>query len=123
MKIIEAIDRIDELKPNTYSQYDKVLWLDQIDGIIKKEIIDTHEDSELVSFTGYDMSTDMDTELIAEEPYDTLYISWLESKIDYMNAEFSKYNNSAAVFNDDMIRYRNYYNRKHMPLTTRQRFF
>ena len=43
MTIIEAINKIDALKPNNYSQGDKIGWLSTLDGIIKKEIIDTHE--------------------------------------------------------------------------------
>ena len=43
MTIIGAITRVDTVKPNTYSQMDKVKWLSELDGIIKAEIIDTHE--------------------------------------------------------------------------------
>ena len=43
MKIIEAINRIDSLKHNAYSQDDKVKWLSELDRDVKKNIIDTHE--------------------------------------------------------------------------------
>ena len=42
MKISEAIGKIDALKPNTYKEDIKIGWLSTLDGIIKKEIIDTH---------------------------------------------------------------------------------
>ena len=44
MTIIEAINQIDAMKPNSYSQSDKIKWLSNLDWSIKKEIIDTHED-------------------------------------------------------------------------------
>ena len=43
MKLIEAINKIDALKQNTFTQEDKIGWLSTLDGIIKSEIIDTHE--------------------------------------------------------------------------------
>jgi hypothetical protein len=43
MTIIEAIHAIDSIKPNGYSQSDKVRWLSMLDGLVKAEIIDTHE--------------------------------------------------------------------------------
>ena len=43
MTIIEAINRIDAIKPNNYTQQEKTSWLSTLDGVIKKEIIDTHE--------------------------------------------------------------------------------
>ena len=42
MTIIEAINKNDLLKPNNFTQMDKIIWLSTLDGIIKKEIIDTH---------------------------------------------------------------------------------
>ena len=50
MKIIEAIHAVDSLKPNSYSESDKVRWLSTLDGLIKANIIDTHEgDGRLIS--------------------------------------------------------------------------
>lgn len=123
MTIIEAINRIDELKPNGYQQTDKVEWLSVLDGIIKRQIIDTHEDGDLVPFEGYNDDTPLDTELIVKAPYDDLYIFWLESRIDYSNAEYSKYNNSITRYNDTYQQYMNDYNRSHMPVGSKIKYF
>ena len=117
MTIIEAINRIDELKPNSYTYLDKIGWLSKLDGTIKKNIIDTHEDGEDITFTGYNNDTPDDTELLVKAPYDEIYLYWLESRIDYYNGEMAKYNNSAAMFNNAYAEYANYINRKKMPLT------
>jgi hypothetical protein len=45
MTIMEALYRIDELKPNSYSQTQKIKWLSSLDGLIYTEIIETHEDN------------------------------------------------------------------------------
>ena len=117
MTIIEAINRIDELKPNGYTYLDKIGWLSKLDGTIKKNIIDTHEDGEDITFTGYNEDTAADTEMLVKAPYDEIYLYWLESRIDYYNGEMAKYNNSAAMFNNAYAEYANYINRKKMPLT------
>ena len=123
MTIIEAIHRIDSLKPNSYTQDEKVRWLSEIDGIIKKEIIDTHEGGEDIIFNGYTDLVDINTNLLVASPYDELYIKWLESKIDYSNAEYQKYNNSLTAFKDAYSSFERYYNRQNMPKKTKLKFF
>jgi hypothetical protein len=61
MKIIEAINRIDALKHNTYTQSDKVRWLSTLDSMVKNHVIDTHDGAEDDVFTGYDDNTDINT--------------------------------------------------------------
>ena len=123
MKIIDAIDQLDSLKHNTYSQMDKVGWLSRLDTMVKKHIIDTHEGAEDVTFTGYDGGTDLDTELLVPAPYDEVYLRWMEAQIDYHNGEYDKYNNAIDMFNTAYNGYRNYYNRTHMPLGKSFKYF
>lgn len=116
MTIIEAINEIDALKQNTYTQLDKVKWLSRLDWIVKNEIIDTHEGAEGITFNGYTDDTDVGTELLIQSPYDEVYIRWMEMQIDYANGEYNKYNNSMQMFQSAYSSYYNYYNRTHMPL-------
>lgn len=115
MKIIEAINRIDALKHNTYTQGDKIEWLSNLDSKVKQLIIDTHEGGEDVAFTCYNDSTDTDTELLVPAPFDEVYLRWLEAMIDYHNGEYGKYNNSIEMYNTAYEEFQNYYNRTHMP--------
>lgn len=121
MKIIEAINQIDSLKHNTYSQDNKVTWLSRLDTMVKKHIIDTHEGE--VEFTGYDSLTDLQTELLVPEPYDEVYLRWMEAQIDYYNGEYDKYNNAIEMFNTAYDGYANYYNRTHMPKGKKIKYF
>lgn len=123
MTIMDALHRIDAIKPNSYNQTEKVKWLSTLDGIIKVEIIDTHEGAEDVVFNGYTEDVDLLTPLLVPAPYDELYLFWLESKIDYWNGEIGKYNNSMTMFNEAYSSYAKHYNRKHMPKGKKFRFF
>lgn len=127
MKVKEAIQEVDNLKPNMYTDADKVLWLTRLDLRIKREIIDTHErlegDPDLSDFTGYVNTTEgKEAELIAGEPYAEMYVHWLEAQIDYYNLEYDGFNASNAVFESVLGLYRNYWNRTHMPLGVRKSY-
>lgn len=123
MKIIEAINRIDSLKHNTYSYSEKVAWLSRLDSMVKRLIIDTHEGWEEVSFSGYDDKTDVETEMLVPAPFDEMYIRWLEAQIDYANGEYGKYNNSILMYQTAYDGYANYYNRNNMPLGRKINYF
>ena len=123
MKIKEAINGIDSLNHNTYTQIDKVQWLSRVDWMVNKHIIDTHEGAEEVSFTGYDDMTDLNTELLVPAPHDELYLRWMEAQIHYHNGEYGKYNNAIDMFNTTYEDYKRYYNRTHMPKGKQFKYF
>ena len=121
MKIIEAINRIDSLKHNTYSQNDKVAWLSRLDSLVKRLIIDTHEGSG-APFVPYE-SGDGDRTLLAQPPFDQMYLHYLQAQIHYQNGELNRYNNAIALFQAAFDAYANHYNRTHRPLGSKIRYF
>ena len=123
MTLMDALYRIDEVKPNSYSQSEKTKWLSSLDGIVKREIIDTHEGGEGVAYSGYTTDTALTTELLVPAPYDDIYLRWLEAQIDYANGEYGKYNNSITMYNAAYTAYANHYNRNHMPKGKKFKFF
>ncbi len=123
MTLMGAINHIDAVKPNGYSQTEKIKWLSTLDGIVKAEIIDTHEGGENVTFKGYDEMTALTQELLIPHPYDDVYIKWLEAQIDYANGEYNKYNNTITVYNKALADFEKAYNRTHMPIGKKFRYF
>lgn len=122
MTIAEAISQVDALKPNTYTQEDKVGWLSTLDARVKKQVINAHEYNDTIFFYGYDSVADMETELLVPAPYDEMYLRWLEAQIDYHNSEDERYNNAIMLFNNAYDGYKKYYTRNHMPLEKGKRF-
>lgn len=117
MKIADAIAEVDNLKPNMYGKKEKIKWLSRLDARIFEEIVKTHEyneGEEEVSFTPYG-ENDEEAVLLAAEPYDEMYVHWLEAQIDYNNMELDNFNNSNAMFEAIFNLFRNAYNRTHMP--------
>lgn len=123
MTIMGAVNHIDAVKPNGYSQTEKIKWLSTLDGIVKAEIIDTHEGGEGLTFKGYDELTPLTQEMLIPYPYDDVYIKWLEAQIDYANGEYNKYNNSITVYNKAFSDFEKSYNRTHMPLGKKFKYF
>ena len=122
MTIIEVLNRVDNIKPNSYGIPEKIRWLSDLDGIIKNEIFDTHEGGENISFSGYTEDVELDTVLLVPAPYDDIYIHYMEMRIDYANNEYGKYNNSMVMYNTAYSAFERYYNRNHMPISRGQRF-
>lgn len=116
MTIREAILRTDALLFNTYSDEDKILWLSQLEWDIVRNVMELHEGHEGAGFLGYDRETDPQTVLLAQAPYEEMYLVWLESKIHYYNGETDRYNLSATLFNRLFESFARDYRRSHLPL-------
>ena len=125
MTVSQAISQVDSLKVNMFSIEDKINWLSRLDWKIYKEIICTHQyndGEEEVTYDGYTVD-DMDTDMIAGEPYSEMYIHWLEAQIDYNNMEFESFNNSNSMFDANYSAFRNAYNASHLPIGRRRNYF
>lgn len=122
MTLIEAISKIDNLKHNTFTHDDKVGWLSRLDWMVKEEILDTHEGEGAPWFFGYDMESDVETELLVPAPYDEMYLRWLEAQIDYANGEINRYNNAIEMFLAAYNGYARAYNRSHMPKSKKMKY-
>lgn len=122
MKIIDAINRLDDLIINTYRQPDKVEWLSRLDSMVKLQIMDAHEGADAVSFSGYTVDTPLDTVLLVPAPHDEMYLRWMEAQIHYHNGEYDKYNNAIIMFNAAFEAYQKHYISAHKPVQRGRRF-
>ena len=117
MTIQDALTAIGKNKPHSFENSALIGWLAELDGMVHKELILTHEHThEQESFTPYTGTTSTTTVLLVPPPYDQIYLYWLASKIDYFNLEYDKYSNDQTLFNNSYLTYSDYYTRTHMPL-------
>lgn len=115
MTIIEAINQIDNLKRNTFSQKQKIAWLSRLESMVKRLVIDAHEGGEDVPFTGFTDDTDLQTVLMMPEPFAEAYIYWLEAQIHYANEDIDMYNSAIMMFNTSFEGFMAYYKQNHRP--------
>lgn len=113
MTVIQALNALDREKPNVFTQEEKVSWLNELEAMVVREIINTHEGGAMeIPVLGADMAQN----LLAPVPYDRMYPLYLAAQVDRLNGETGKYNNSITLFMTAYGEYRNWYNRTHMPL-------
>ena len=113
MTIIQAIQRVDALKPNTYSARQKILWLSQLESMVKTLVIDAHAGGEEKPFTGFTEDTDPSAVLFLEEPFDMAYLYWLEAQIHYANEDLDMYNSAMGMFHSVFATFKAHYKQTH----------
>lgn len=99
----KAIEIVDRVKINSYSEEDKLRWISDLDGMVQRLVIQTDKIKQ------YSYPEDMDKELLIAAPFENLYILYLEAQIDYHNREYGNYNNSAIMFETQYSEYKKDY--------------
>ncbi len=111
MTLSDIIERFDKERKNELSIDIKLRWISQLDMKISSEILSERQSE---SFQGYDGTTPLGTVAKAPEEYGEIYICYLNMKLDYMNGEIGRFNNSAMLFNRMYKEMHDYINRKTM---------
>lgn len=120
----EVISIVDEFKPNTRTANEKIKWLSDLDSSVKTDILDTHEGSEDIDFSGYDENTPLDTPLLIPAQYGReIYRHYLELQIDLINKEYNRYNAAAAEYQSHYQNFALYWHNHHLPLQKAQFHF
>lgn len=104
-KVIEQIDRI---KPNVYTDDDKYKWINTLEGLVCREVLQRDE-------PGYFLPDDADNPLLIEHPFNDLYVLYVASMIDFYNREYDNYNNAAQMFHERYEQYKRWYIQHNAP--------
>ena len=86
MTIKGLIDKVQEEKPNTFSDEKLLSYINEIEIETAEQLAE--------EFTPY-VSVDT-TELLAPAPYGRLYVSYVKAMVDYANEEYESYANNQA---------------------------
>ena len=101
----KVIEKMDRLKPNVFTDMDKCGWINTLEGLVAREVLD--ED-----IPAYELPRDGDRELLIPHPFEDIYELWVGSMIDFYNREYDGYNNLALVFRDRYEQYKAWYIRR-----------
>jgi hypothetical protein len=96
MKVTEAINKVNLLKPSAYTESQLMEWLNELEGKVQKEAFGFMFDD----IVQYDWAADGDTELLIYKPYDETYVYYIMAKIDYANQEMNSYTANMTFAND-----------------------
>ncbi len=112
----EVIALADALRPNQYSNDQKLRWLRRLDGQILAELEDSHEPGGAAAAEPLPERYTPETRLRAPFPYDEeLYTAYLFCQIDLHNAEIQKYNQSLSLLSAAWRQLADFVNRRRRP--------
>lgn len=114
MKINKALEIINQTHPSEYDRDTMIGWLSDLDKKVYALQL-RHDMETAIDFNGYTGSTDGNTEMLVESPYDELYPQYLDMKISLTDRDYAFYNNSAVLFEGMWKEYTAYVNRTYMP--------
>ena len=109
MTIKDLIDYVGEIRPNSYGNQTKMVWINEIEGAVQTEIMGIYP-ADLMS---YDANTDLDTELLVKAPHAKLYAWYVVAMMDLVSMGDAAYENSYRIFNKFWDEYARWYLRTH----------
>ena len=117
MRAIEAINQADRLRPNAYSAEEKLRWLERIDRRVGREILEAYAEAETA-----EVPMGPETELLVPSPYEELYLHFLCAQMSLGDGEIESFNSFIALFEALFSRFRNTWNREHLPKSAGKRY-
>ena len=109
MTIRELIDYVDEVRPNSFGDKTKIVWINEIEGAVQTEIMGIYPSD----VAQYEVGEDDDALLLVKAPHAKLYAWYLIAMMDLVSLGDSAYKNSYRIFNTFWDEYARWYLRTH----------
>lgn len=116
MRVKEALEFIDSVKPNAYTDDQKLRWLNDCEGMVQTQVL-LFASPEMIA---YSLPEDENTEMLVSKPHDKLYLSYLYAMIDFANGEYNKYSNSMQMFNAEFSEFMRWFANAYRPADTNE---
>ena len=116
MKLREILTTVDQLRPNAYTDAEKIQWLNTIEGRVYTDIFQKAEgfEGEFVPFE----EGQEERELAVPVPFTDLYTFFLMSRIDFLNGDSGRYNDTMVLLQNAWDEYAAYYRENNKPKQT-----
>lgn len=111
MKLSEAMERAQALKPDVYTEEQMTGWLSDLDGKLSLDVFHTAP-------VPYSFPADAEEKLLVPAPYDNLYPLLIVAMEDFHNRDTDAYQNDMVMFNEAVQAFRMNYLRDHTPIDT-----
>ncbi len=125
MKVSEVIERYKRINEDNIDIDLALSWVKELEMMIYDEIVMSHEGFEkyVPEEGSYFDDWGMDSDVIADMPYQSVYTSYIDMQMYQMTKESQNFNAAVNVFQNAYWTFMNAYNRKHMPLQHRCNVF
>ena len=115
MTINDILTKVDDLKPNQYTDSIKIGWLNEVEGSIVHDIMETHIFDFEWSWAPY-TEDDINEEVLAPDEFADLYVYYLFAMIDFHNNEATRYASSMQMFNTAIKAFADWVNKAYSPI-------
>lgn len=119
MTVRELLTTVDQLRPNAFTDGEKIRMLNTVEGRIYRDILQKYEGEEPVF--GPFAEGQEERELAVPVPFTDVYVFYLASMMDFYNGDSGRYNDSMAMYNQAWEELQAYYLRTHTPRQTNLR--
>lgn len=109
MTIKELFDYVNEIRPNSYGNQTKLVWVNEIEGAVQTEIMGILPANVL----NYKDNVDLNTTLLVGAPHAKLYAWYMIAMIDLVTMGSGAFENSQKVFRKFWDEYARWYLRTH----------
>lgn len=110
MTVAEVIEQYNTERPNHIEDATKILWLKKCEHIILSDVVHLYDEA-----NNYLQDFDVDSELLVPEPYDDIYLHYLDQRIASANNDTRRYNVAIAAYNNALLSYQQFYRRTNDP--------
>ena len=116
MKLREILTTVDQIRPNAYTDEEKIRWLNTVEGRVYTDILQKAEgfEGEFVPFE----EGQEERELAVPVPFTDLYTFFLMSRIDFLNGDSGRYNDTMVLLQNAWDEYAAYYRENNKPKQT-----
>lgn len=111
MTLSQAINMVDNIKPNAFSDEIKTAWLNEVEGLVQTEVLLLA----IEDVKTYRYDRDHGAELLAKPPHDKIYWTYLSAMVDFGNGEYNKYQNTMQLFNSFFAEYQGWFALRYRP--------
>ena len=113
MKVREILARIMQIRPHAYTDEEMIGMLNTIEGRVYTDIFQKAEgfDGEFIPF----QEGEEERELAVPAPFDELYLFFLMSRVDFLNGDTGRYNDTMVLLQNAWNEYAAYYRENHKP--------
>lgn len=124
MNVAGMIEQYNQERPNSVEDSVKRDFLRKCEANLIENVILLYEPREgertKEEWEEYLDEFDYDTNLILAEPFDDLYIYYLDQRIALNNNDMKRYNAQSRLYDNMLLSFKQKYNREHYPAQTRK---
>lgn len=100
MKVSEIIEYVDKVKPNTFDNECKLMWMNEVYDKISIRLF-SHGSNK-------DHFLSLESDIDIPKAYIGIYYFYLMAMMEYLSGEFEKYTQSSYLYNEAVSEYAKY---------------